>query len=30
MIRAEMKSEIWAEYMVLSTYAPPLVICWMK
>ena len=26
----EMKSDTWEQYMVLSTKAPPLVICWMK
>ena len=30
MIRDEIRSEIWAQYILLSTYAPPAVICWMK
>ena len=27
---AEIRSEICAQYMDLSTYAPPAVMCWMK
>ena len=27
---AAIRSEIWAQYMVLSTYAPPAVMCWIK
>ena len=27
---AEIRSEICAQYMLLSTYAPPAVICWIK
>ena len=30
MMMAEIRSETCAQYMVLSTYAPPMVICWMK
>ena len=26
----EIRSEIWEQYMDLSTYAPPTVMCWMK
>ena len=30
MMTAAIRSEICAQYMVLSTYAPPAVMCWMK
>ena len=30
MMSAEIRSEICAQYMLLSTYAPPAVICWIK